>query len=87
VRGVLVRGVDPQLETSVADFAKHMRAAASTSSSRASSASVLGADLATRLNISVGERVMLVTPQAQVTPIGAMPRSSSSARRHLRVRA
>jgi len=74
VRGVLVRGIDPALETSVADFAKHMRRGRFDDLKPGEFGIILGADLATRLNIPVGERVMLVTPQAQVTPIGAMPR-------------
>jgi lipoprotein-releasing system permease protein len=74
VRGVLVRGVDPQLETAVADFAKHMRRGRFDELKPGEFGIILGSDLATRLNIPVGERVMLVTPQAQVTPIGAMPR-------------
>ena len=74
VRGVLVRGVDPALENTVADFDKHMKRGRFDELRAGEFGIVLGADLASRLNIAVGERVMLVTPQAQVTPIGAMPR-------------
>ncbi|MEO8136804.1 MAG: ABC transporter permease, partial [Betaproteobacteria bacterium] len=74
VRGVLVRGVDPELENSVADFAKHMRRGRFDELRPGEFGVIIGADLASRLNISVGERLMLVTPQAQVTPIGAIPR-------------
>ena len=74
VRGVLVRGVDPELENAVADFSKHMRRGRFDELRPGEFGIILGADLATRLNISVSERLMLVTPQAQVTPIGAMPR-------------
>jgi lipoprotein-releasing system permease protein len=74
VRGVLVRGVDPELENSVADFSKHMRRGRFDELRPGEFGIILGSDLASRLNIPVGERVMLVTPQAQVTPIGAMPR-------------
>ena len=74
VRGVLVRGIDPALEDAVADFGKHMRSGRLDDLRAGEFGIVLGADLATRLNLAIGERVMLVTPQAQVTPIGAMPR-------------
>jgi lipoprotein-releasing system permease protein len=74
VRGVLVRGVDPELENSVADFNKHMKRGRFDELRPGEFGIILGADLASRLNIPVGERVMLVTPQAQVTPIGAIPR-------------
>ena len=74
VRGVLVRGIDPALEDAVADFGKHMRSGRLDDLKAGEFGIVLGADLATRLNLAIGERVMLVTPQAQVTPIGAMPR-------------
>ncbi|MBK7471034.1 MAG: lipoprotein-releasing ABC transporter permease subunit [Betaproteobacteria bacterium] len=74
VRGVLVRGVDPTLENTVADFDKHMKRGRFDELRAGEFGIILGADLAARLNIGVGERVMLVTPQAQITPIGAMPR-------------
>ena len=74
VRGVLVRGIDPSMETQVADFDKHMRAGRLDDLKGGEFGIILGIDLATRLNIALGDRVMLVTPQAQVTPIGAMPR-------------
>ena len=74
VRGVLVRGIDPAMEDAVADFGKHMRAGRLDDMRAGEFGMILGADLAARLNLALGERVMLVTPQAQVTPIGAMPR-------------
>jgi lipoprotein-releasing system permease protein len=74
VRGVLVRGVDPELENSVADFSKHMKRGRFDELRPGEFGIILGADLASRLNIGVGERVMLVTPQAQITPLGALPR-------------
>ena len=74
VRGVLVRGIDPARETAVADFAQHMRVGRLDDLKEGEFGIVLGIDLASRLNIAVGDRVMLVTPQAQITPIGAMPR-------------
>ena len=74
VRGVLVRGVDPALENTVADFDKNMKRGRFDELRPGEFGIILGADLAARLNLGVGERVMLVTPQAQITPIGAMPR-------------
>ena len=74
VRGVVVRGIDPELENAVADFGKHMRRGRFEELRAGEFGIILGADLASRLNIPVGERLMLVTPQAQVTPIGALPR-------------
>ena len=74
VRGVLVRGIDPALEGAVADFGKHMKVGKLDELRAGEFGIVLGIDLATRLNLAIGDKVMLVTPQAQVTPIGAMPR-------------
>ena len=74
VRGVLVRGIDPALEDAVADFGKHMRTGKLDALAPGEFGIVLGIDLATRLNVAMGDKVLLVTPQAQVTPIGAMPR-------------
>jgi lipoprotein-releasing system permease protein len=74
VRGVLVRGIDPAREVAVADFAQHMRVGKLDDLKEGEFGIILGVDLASRLNVALGDRVMLVTPQAQVTPIGAMPR-------------
>ena len=35
---------------------------------------VLGVDLARSLGVGVGDRLVMITPQGQVTPAGVMPR-------------
>lgn len=74
VRGALVRGIDPQLEEQVADFARHMRAGSLGALKPGSFGIVLGRDLARALGVLPGDKVALVAPQGVVTPAGVIPR-------------
>jgi lipoprotein-releasing system permease protein len=74
VRGALVRGIDPQLEERVADFARHMRAGSLGALKPGSFGIVLGGDLARALGVLPGDKVALVAPQGVVTPAGVIPR-------------
>jgi lipoprotein-releasing system permease protein len=73
-RGVLVRGIDPALEDTVADIGRHMRQGALADLRPAEFGIVLGGELARALGLRVGESVVLITPQGTVTPAGALPR-------------
>ena len=74
VRGTIVRGVLPQLEERVADFDKHMRSGRLATLQPGEYGIILGAQLARALGASVGDKVVLVAPQGQVTPAGILPR-------------
>jgi lipoprotein-releasing system permease protein len=74
VRGVLVRGVIPELEDQVADIGSHMRGGKLASLQPGEFGVVLGSDLARGLRVQLGERVTLIAPQGQVTPAGLIPR-------------
>ncbi|MBI4194006.1 MAG: lipoprotein-releasing ABC transporter permease subunit [Betaproteobacteria bacterium] len=74
VRGALIRGIVPHLEERVAEFGKHMRRGGLEALRPGEFGIVLGAQLARALGVSVGERVVLVAPQGQVTPAGILPR-------------
>ncbi|HEX5476390.1 MAG TPA: lipoprotein-releasing ABC transporter permease subunit, partial [Burkholderiales bacterium] len=74
VRGALVRGIDPQLEERVADFARHMRAGSLGALKPGSFGIVLGGDLARALGVLPGDKVALIAPQGVVTPAGVIPR-------------
>jgi lipoprotein-releasing system permease protein len=74
VRGVLVRGVVPELEEGVADFAKHLRSGRLEDLQPGGFGILLGADLARALRVQRGDRVTLIAPQGQVTPAGLVPR-------------
>jgi len=74
VRGVFVRGVVPELEDQVADFSKHMTAGSLEALRPGGFGIVIGVGIARALQLRVGDRVTLISPQGQVTPAGLMPR-------------
>jgi lipoprotein-releasing system permease protein len=74
VRGVFVRGIVPELEDQVADFSTHMRAGNLADLKPGGFGIVVGVGIARALQLRVGDRVTLVSPQGQVTPAGLMPR-------------
>ena len=74
VRGVFVRGVVPELEDKVADFSKHMTAGSLDALKPGGFGVVIGVGIARALQLRVGDRVTLISPQGQVTPAGLMPR-------------
>ncbi|HUP29236.1 MAG TPA: lipoprotein-releasing ABC transporter permease subunit [Usitatibacter sp.] len=74
VRGVFVRGVLPELEDQVADFGKHMRAGSLAALRPGEFGIAIGIGIARALQLRVGDRVTLISPQGQVTPAGLMPR-------------
>ena len=73
-RGVLVRGVDPALEDTVADIGRHMRAGRTADLRPGEFGIVLGSELARGLGVRLGDPVVLITPQGTVTPAGTLPR-------------
>ncbi len=73
-RGVLIRGVDPALEETVADFGAHMREGSLAALKPGEFGIVLGAELARALGVRLGDPVVVITPQGTVTPAGTLPR-------------
>jgi lipoprotein-releasing system permease protein len=74
VRGALVRGIEPDQEERVADFARHMRGGSLAALKPGEFGVVLGADLARALGVIPGDKVALIAPQGTVTPAGVIPR-------------
>jgi len=73
-RGALIRGVAPAQENSVADIGAHMRRGTLESLTPGSFNMVLGGELARALRVRVGDPVVAITPQGNVTPAGMLPR-------------
>jgi lipoprotein-releasing system permease protein len=73
-RGVAVRGVLPQAEERVADFAKHMVRGSLDELRPGAYNIVLGADLARALGVLPGDKIALIAPQGIITPAGVVPR-------------
>jgi lipoprotein-releasing system permease protein len=74
VRGVVVRGVLPAQEDSVAEIGRHMRAGRLDALRAGEFGIVLGTDLARTLSAMPGDQVTLIAPQGRVTPAGVIPR-------------
>ena len=74
VRGVIIRGVLPEMESRVADFAQHMKAGKLADLKSGEFGIILGGELARALNVYPGDKVVLLTPQGNITPAGVMPR-------------
>jgi lipoprotein-releasing system permease protein len=74
VRGVLVRGVLPEMEEKVADFNRHMRGGGMQVLKPGEFGIVLGGELARALQVFIGDKVTLIAPQGLVTPAAILPR-------------
>src|SRR5690242_1607928 len=74
VRGVIVRGIVPELEERVADIGLHMVAGKLESLVPGEFGIVLGTELARALGARLGDKVTLIAPQGLVTPAGILPR-------------
>ncbi len=74
VHGAMIRGVSPDEEITVSDLSRNMVAGEFETLRTGSFRVILGVDLARSLGVAVGEKVLLITPQGQVTPAGVMPR-------------
>lgn len=77
VRGAILRGIEPQLENTVADFNTHMKQGTLDSLQSGAFRIVLGSDLARALGVVVGDRVTVIAPEGVVTPAGIIPRIKS----------
>jgi len=72
-RGVIVRGIDPNLETHVSDIHKKIiRGKYTLNPGRYEL--LLGIDLARYFNLKVGDKVALISSQANFSALGALPR-------------
>ncbi|MGD9787240.1 MAG: lipoprotein-releasing ABC transporter permease subunit [Sulfuricellaceae bacterium] len=74
VQGAIVRGVLPDEEDRVADIGSHMRAGSLSDLRPGEFGIVLGIELARGLGVGVGDKVVVIAPQGQVTPAGILPR-------------
>ena len=74
VRGAVIRGILPEAEDKVADFAKHMKSGRLDALQPGAFGIVLGAELARALRVQVGDKVTLIAPQGLVTPAAIVPR-------------
>jgi len=74
IRGVQVRGIDPVAEQSVSELARQMVSGSLDKLKPGSFGIVVGQDLARGLGLRLGDPVMMLAPQASVSPAGFAPR-------------
>lgn len=74
MKGVLVRGIAPELESEVSDVINERSRFVFQALREGEFGIVLGNDLAKRLGVVTGDVVTLIAPSGQVTPAGITPR-------------
>jgi lipoprotein-releasing system permease protein len=74
MKGVLVRGIAPELESEVSDVINERSRLVFQALREGEFGIVLGNDLAKRLGVMAGDVVTLIAPSGQVTPAGVTPR-------------
>lgn len=74
VSGAILRGVLPEDEPKVSDVGAHMKVGKLTDLKPGEYGIVLGSELALLIGAQVGDKITVVSPQANITPIGSMPR-------------
>jgi lipoprotein-releasing system permease protein len=74
VQGVMVRGIEPAAEDRLTGLSGKMKAGNLMNLHPGGFGIVLGSDLARALGAHLGEKVLLITPQGQITPAGMLPR-------------
>ncbi|WP_026155027.1 lipoprotein-releasing ABC transporter permease subunit [Thiolinea disciformis] len=74
LRGVLMQGIQPELQTNVSDTSFQLLAGSFGDLVPRQYSIILGAGLAEDLQVYPGDKVTVVVPQVQVTPAGVLPR-------------
>jgi len=74
VSGTLLRGIEPSREVLVSQVGDSMKVGALNDLVPGGFGIILGQDLAYSMGVGLGDKVTVVTPQANVTPAGVMPR-------------
>ena len=73
-RGALVRGILPDLEEGVAKFGESMKKGEYAALKEGSFGVILGEDLARALGVDLGDSVMMIAPDADISIVGILPR-------------
>ena len=74
VTGAVIRGVLPEREPKVSEVDRKMVKGRLDDLKSGAFGIVLGNELAMQLGVSVGDKVTVITPEVNATPVGAMPR-------------
>jgi lipoprotein-releasing system permease protein len=71
---VIVRGIDAPLEAQVSSIGSHLRSGTLESLEPGAFRVLLGSEVAARLGVDAGDRIVLAVAQGTVTPAGVVPR-------------
>jgi lipoprotein-releasing system permease protein len=74
MRGVAIRGIDPDLESRVSDIPKHFIQGQVTELKPGEFGLALGAELAMILGVQLGDRITVMVPEGDINPSGMTPR-------------
>jgi lipoprotein-releasing system permease protein len=74
VSGVMIKGVVPEIESNVSSVKSYMTEGSMNALKNDGFGVVMGEELAAHLGVGLGDKLMLMVPQASVTPVGVMPR-------------
>ena len=74
VSGAVVKGIRPDLEPQVSSVGEHMRAGRLDDLKPGEYSIILGSELAYNLGAHVGDQITMITPQANFSPAGVLPR-------------
>ncbi|MBK8162334.1 MAG: lipoprotein-releasing ABC transporter permease subunit [Gammaproteobacteria bacterium] len=74
VAGTILQGVLPEEEPAVSELPRKIVAGDFASLTAGSYGIVLGQELAYNLGVALGDQVVVITPQASITPAGFLPR-------------
>ena len=74
VRGVLIRGVLPEREFEVTEFAKVMRAGSLADLKPGTFGIAIGKEMANQFLLNRGDKLTVIAPQGTLTPTGLIPR-------------
>ncbi len=74
VRGVLINGIEPEMETQVSILGNHIKAGSLSALQPKSYGIVLGSLLARSMGVNIGDKITLVLPEASISVAGVIPR-------------
>ncbi|MDR1530167.1 MAG: lipoprotein-releasing ABC transporter permease subunit [Burkholderiales bacterium] len=76
-RGSLIRGIEPEMENTVADIEKHMLSGNLTDLRAGEFGIVIGMEQARMLGVGMGDNIIVIVSQGTTTPAGTVPRLRS----------
>lgn len=74
INGVMVRGIDPQINDTVFPLSQYMKVGALSDLNTRTFGVILGKTLALQLGVQVGDKITLLLPEVTVNLAGIMPR-------------